>query len=416
MRRSKRGRRLPHRRLQSVLAIAAVATAVALPVMLLSVGGGVVDHELAALENAGFQISVSAAGVHGVTGAHALAHRLTMVPSVAAASPVLAAPVDVFVNGGGAEPALAEGIVPATFLATSPPDQRSLFPNPLPLGDPNDSAHFANGSYGGPSAHAVLLAGPFAITLGVVVGDTITVAPGDDASGGMTFNVTGVFGVGEALLAPTAANALVLPLSDLQVLTGTSRAGTTGVLEDAADTVEVGLTPAAAADPAAVRQAAAAIQGIVPYYGVTALTDEAAQLQSSAAILNGFYLALSSIALTVGLLFLALVQVRRVESERATIAIRRAIGVPARSIAREMVVRASGLAVAGVVGGAVAGIGAVLGLARWGSPTVARIAGYAEFDPTTLAVLSGAVLVLALPAALLATRAALRLNVPEALR
>jgi len=55
-----RGRSLRHLRLQVVLAIAAVGAAVALPVVLVSVGGGVSAHELANLENAGYQIVVSA--------------------------------------------------------------------------------------------------------------------------------------------------------------------------------------------------------------------------------------------------------------------------------------------------------------------------------------------------------------------
>ena len=56
----------------------------------------------------------------------------------------------------------------------------------------------------------------------------------------------------------------------------------------------------------------------------SALTDEAAQLRASAAVLTGFYLALSSVGLLVGLVFLALVLLRRVEAERRTIGIQRA--------------------------------------------------------------------------------------------
>ena len=56
------GSSLRHLRIQQVLAIAAVATAVALPVILVSVGGGVSAHELSSLENAGYQLVVSASG------------------------------------------------------------------------------------------------------------------------------------------------------------------------------------------------------------------------------------------------------------------------------------------------------------------------------------------------------------------
>ncbi|MCI4329072.1 MAG: hypothetical protein L3J86_05755, partial [Thermoplasmata archaeon] len=57
---------MSHTALQDLLAVAAIATAVALPVVLLSVGGGVSSHERAALESSGFVITVSAPGTHGV--------------------------------------------------------------------------------------------------------------------------------------------------------------------------------------------------------------------------------------------------------------------------------------------------------------------------------------------------------------
>ena len=52
----RRGGSLRHVRLQSVLAVAAIAAAVALPVVLISVGGGVSSHELSEIQNAGYRI------------------------------------------------------------------------------------------------------------------------------------------------------------------------------------------------------------------------------------------------------------------------------------------------------------------------------------------------------------------------
>ena len=91
-----RGGALRHSRLQMILAVAAIGTAVALPVVLVSVGGGVSAHELAGLQNAGYQIVVSAAGAHGITNAHRYADRILGISGVTAASPVLSVTIDAF--------------------------------------------------------------------------------------------------------------------------------------------------------------------------------------------------------------------------------------------------------------------------------------------------------------------------------
>jgi ABC-type antimicrobial peptide transport system permease subunit len=201
------------------------------------------------------------------------------------------------------------------------------------------------------------------------------------------------------------------------LLTGTAREnGTTGPLLDEADSVEVSLTGAAGADPAAVTAAAAAIQGLVPYYGVTTLSNEVAQLDQADAVLTGFYLALSSTAVVIGLLFLTLVLLRRVEAERRSIGIRRAIGLPARDIVGRLVGRAALLASAGVLGGVVAGIVAVRVLEAYGTGSVPAIAALAVFDPLTLLELGAGTVALCLLASGFAARAALRLPLAEALR
>jgi len=131
-----------------VLAVAAIATAVALPVVLVSVGGGVSAHELANLQNAGYQIVVSAAGLHGITHSHNYTDQILSIPGVTAASPVLSVTIDAFTHSGGT-PVLAEGVIPDQFYPTLGPTESGLFPSPLPLGDPTDDVHFAHGTYSG---------------------------------------------------------------------------------------------------------------------------------------------------------------------------------------------------------------------------------------------------------------------------
>jgi ABC-type lipoprotein release transport system permease subunit len=410
-----RGRRLRHSRLQLVLAIAAIGTAVALPVVLVSVGGGVAAHELSQLQNAGYQIVVSASGTHGISNAHPLAADFRSVASVSAASPVLSIAVDSFPGSAGATPVLAEGVIPDQFTPTLGPAESGLFPDPLPLGDPTDSIHYDNGTYAGPATLDVIVSTPYAAAEGVAVGDHLLLGPSANASQAVAYNVTGTFGVPPSLLGPTGAFAILVPLSDLQVMTGYA-AGPNASVPDAADSVEIAVVGSVATDPTALDAVRDQIQAIVPYYGVSSLTQEAQQLQSASAVLTGFYLALSSVGITIGLLFLALVLLRRVESQRRAIGIRRAIGLSRAAIAGPILADGFVLAGLGAAAGLLGGYVLVSSLAVWASATVAEAASLAVYSPALLGGLVGGILLLSLLASGVATRAALRIEIAEALR
>lgn len=409
------GRPLRHARWQAVLAVAAIAAAVALPVVLVSVGGGVASHELASLENAGYQLVVSAAGLHGIEDAHNASLRLLGTPNITFAAPILSVPIDAFNATGQVAPVLGEGVIPCQFAPTLGPTQRGLFPLPLPLGDPNDTVHFADGTYRGTPTYSVLVSSTYAAKAHVGVGGTLLLSPTTNASQGVRYNVTGIFGVALSIVQPSGAFAVMLPLSDLQVLTGYAH-GSGTVVPDGADTIEVVVDGAVARSSSALARVAAQVQALFPSYTVTTLSEEAQQLEAASAVLTGFYLALSSVGLIVGLVFLALILVRRVERERRAIGIRRAIGMPAGSIAVELVRSGAVLAVAGGLAGVGAGYVVVHALASWGSATVREAARLAIFDPAQLGALVLGVVALSALASSAAVRAANRVNVLEALR
>ncbi len=410
-----RGRSLRHSRLQLVLAVAAVATAVALPVVLISVGGGVSSHELANLENAGYQIVVSAAGVHGITHAHNYTAEILSIGGVTAASPVLSVTVDAFTSASATpSPVLAEGVIPDQFTPTLSPTESGLFPAPLPLGDPTDAVHYAHGTYSGPATYDVIVSTPYAAAHRVSVGDRLILSPVANRSVGTTYNVTGTFGVPPTVLGPTGAFAVIVPLSDLQTMTGF--AGGSAVAPDAVDTIQVAVTGSVATNPGALDQLRNEVQALFPYYGVSSLTQEAQQLQSASGVLTGFYLALSSVGLTVGLLFLALVLLRRVEADRRSIGVRRVLGISGRSIAGEIVWDGATLALTGAVAGVLGGYLIVVALAAWATSAVQEAAQLAVFDPVILGELVAGVVALSLLASAVATRTALRMPISEALR
>lgn len=406
-----------HARLQTILAVSAIAAAVALPVVLVSVGGGVSAHELNQIQQTGYEISVSAASLHGVQDSHALSVEIRNISGVRVASPVLSGSVYVFPPGVPTPQHLgAEGVIPDQFPPTLGPTESGLFPSPLPLGDPTDLVHFANGTYAGPASNDVVLAGTIAGEFGLTVGEPLLLGPSQNRSDAVPYTLTGLFTIPAQNFASVIAVALV-PLSNLQLLAGLAVGGVHGsTVIDASDTIQVTLVGPETTDTAAIASVAQQIQALVPYYGVTTLTQQAQQLESASAILTGFYLALSSVGLTVGLIFLTIVLVRRVEAERRSIGIRRAIGVPGRSIAGEMAVRATGIAALSAVLGTVVGVLVISYLATYGTGAVQEAASLARYDVPLLTAIALGVLGLAALASLLATRAALRLDVAEALR
>jgi hypothetical protein len=409
-----RGGSLRHSRLQIVLAVAAVGTAVALPVVLLSVGGGVSAHELADLSNAGYQIVVSASGNHGIEHAHLYADRILAISGVTAASPTLSIDIDAFSPTGSVTPVLAEGVIPDEFTPTLGPAESGLFPSPLPLGDPTDSLHYANGSYTGPETLKVLVSQPYAISEHLSVGDSLVLSPTDNRSQGQTYNVTGEFALLPTAIGPSAAFVVVVPLSNLQSLTGYG--GSPAIVPDAADSIEVAVTGPIASSPSALAHVQNEIQALFDLYSVSSVSQEALQLQSAAGVLTGFYLALSSVGLAVGMMFLALVLLRRVEANRRSIGIQRALGIPGRSIAGEILWDGTTLAFLGAAVGVVAGYIVVEGLADWTTGNVQEAARLAIFDPLTLGGVVLLVVALSLLAGAVAVRTALRIEISEALR
>lgn len=415
MRRASSSRALRHARWQAVLAVAAIASAVSLPVVLVSVGGGVAAHELSDLENTGYQLVVSTAVVHGIDHAHEDEAKLLALPNVVNAAPILSIEIDVFNSSGNLSPILAEGVVPSQFVPTLGPTEQGLFPVPLPLGDPNDTIHYAGGSYSGPATYDVLVSSTYAKTFHVRTGSTVVLSPTTNASLGRRYNVTGIIQPPLPTFQPTGAYTAVVLLSNLQVLTGYAN-GPHAVVTDAADTIEVVVAPSAAASPGSLAAVAREVQSVFRLYSVTTLSSQAAQLQTADGVLTGFYLALSSVGLSIGLLFLALILVRRVERERRAIGIRRAIGVPGSYVAWAILGNGAILSGTGGVLGVIVGLVVVRGLATWGTSTVQEAAQLAEFSPIFLTELVASVVVLSALASLAAVRAAWRVDLLEALR
>ncbi len=405
-----------HARLQLILAVAAIAAAVTLPVVLVSVGGGVSAHELRSIQNSGYEITVNAAGTHGIRDSHALAASIDNLTDVAAASPVLTLNLDAFLDNGAVAPVEADGVIPRAFSATLGPLEAGLFPAPLPLGDPTDSTHFDNGTYNGTPSNDVLLAYPFLVAHGIVRGESIRLGPSTNRSLATPFTVTGTFNISASGFGATTIFTALLPLSDLQVMGGLARADGGSTLLDSSDQIQVALVSSATTNPAIVSRVASEIQRLAPYYGVTTQLQESQQLRSASAILTGFYLALSSVGLTVGLFFLAIILVRRVELQRRSIGIRRAIGLPSRTLATEIAIQAVSLAALGVATGVLSGYLIDTVLARYAGGAVATAASLAVYDPVILGAIAAGVLGLAALVSLFASRAALRLNIPEALR
>ena len=306
---SLRWRSLRHRTAQTFLAVAAIGAAVALPVVLLSVGGGVYTHELSSIEGAGFSISVDTAANHGIADAHALTKQFDALSGVAAASPLLSVPVDLFLPDGTAVPVLAEGVIPTEFAATQSSAERALLPTSVTLGDPDDTIHYANGNYYRSVQRPAPALYPSATDAERLDRCERRAVPHLERQCGNLVYRGGRLWAAAGTTGSVAGFVALLPLSQLQSLVGFAR-GSSGAILDDADSIQVAMVPALAASPTAVQRVASEIQAMVPYYSVTSLTQQTTEIQNAQAVITGFYVGLSSVGLIVGLLFLVIILLR----------------------------------------------------------------------------------------------------------
>ena len=333
-------RGMAHRRGRTVLAILGVALAVLSITLLAGVGVGVLETGEESFDTAGRDlwidggpIGLSPADVGGirptVTDAHGTAAEIEAHDGVSSAVPmgfqtVFAGPDDeefdrllaVGVTGGGGALSLQDGD-----------------------GFSGSDTHYANGTYEGPMSHEVVVDPETADRYDLEVGDTLHV-------GGTTHNARTneftVVGVSSSLEQLTGGPTVVLYLSELQTLTGTS-----GTDEATFITVTV-------ADDADVATVQAQLQEAYPEYDVRTNSEQLQDLLGDQLVVIASGVTLAVLAVVGGAVLLVTLLGLSIHQQRREFAALRAIGVSRSTVATIAATQGVGYALLGGVVGVLA--------------------------------------------------------------
>lgn len=309
---------LTHDRTRTVLAVLGIALAVLATTLLASVGYGVVETGQQKFDSSGRDLWVtggpvrltpgSVGGFHNsITDAHTIANNLSAREDVKTATPMAFQTVYV-----GTEPQNLETLVGVGVTGSASRGAVSLDAG---RGFQNGDQHYAGGSYDGPRTNEVILAPRTAQLLNVSVGETLYV--GGTVTGARDNPVT-VVGISPTFSRFLGAPTLVVPLSELQEMTGTTQT-------DRASMITIDLT--ADAD---IVQAEQEIQAAYPAYDVRTNREQLkAVLAQQALVLasGGVLVVLAVVAgavLTVNLLALLVYQ------QQSELAAMQALGVSSR--------------------------------------------------------------------------------------
>lgn len=426
---------LRRRKGRTVVTVLGIGLATALVVVLLAVSEGVQTSSASLAASSGVDLLLTSANTSLQSGtfppladAHALPRDVAQAdPNVATASPWLVGEL-VFANQSlfNASAAAPNGsAVPAGWAPTSsgvvgwiPSDNGGLEtpsvtsgPGFTAAGDP----HFANGSYGGPFTHEVVLDGGLAAVLHVSVGERVWVDPS---------SVTGPTGLSEWFANATAFTVeglsgpfWLLPsallgffyLSELQSLLG----GPT----QSADTASVVLVHLN--DPSRATTDQTILTAAFPTLTVFTLSNILGAVASAVALYRTFGTLVGGVGVVVATLFTTTVLLMSVDDRSREIALLRAVGYARGTIGRFVVEEALLVSLFGFAVGLPLGALGALGLNAFLSRFVVGLPhGFSFISLDAVVVASGLaeVLVIALVAAIAPAARAMTLPIAEELR
>ncbi|WP_255150036.1 ABC transporter permease [Halorarius halobius] len=375
------GNQLRYHRRRGALAVVGVALAVLLVTLLVGLGFGLFTTGGEAISwinrdlwVTGGGLGIQAGGVGGVENpiqnAHGVAADIESDPRVAAAQPIAFMTVYVSPNRSEFDSVVGVGAVGEQDPDVGDGDGLTL----------NDS-HYANGTYEGPRSREVIVSPELAERYGVGVNDTLYVGGTLASARENPFRVVAVTARFSTFL---GSNAVAVPLSELQAVTGTT--GT-----DRAALIGVSLDPGANAD--AVERD---IERSNPELTVRGNDEQVRQIVGGQAAVVVGVVALVVLAVVSGMVLVVNVLATLVRVQRDQLAALNATGVSTRSLV--VVVLAQGLLVGllGGVAGAAVTVPAVDALNRVladlsGFPNLVKTPWWVYASGVTLATLMGVI-------------------------
>ena len=322
---------------RSIMTGAAVAISMALMVSMFSVSEGIVDSaEAPLLESREDLVIAPDQGM--VEGAHSLSADLAGWDEVEFATPALYHDLRITLPpreaGEDRRPKTVEafGIIPGDFWSMMGKAERERFDEDHWF-TVFDDPHYDGGSYNGTFTGEVLLSKNLRRE-GISEGDTLPVLGLEDEEVNMTvvgffdheFSGLGYFG---------DISFALLHLAELQTLTGLAVVGDggTGEVVDLADGVSIALTKTAV-DQGDEGKVAGRIREEYPGYTEDVYTkeDQLELIRQESRLAEMFYMAVGSVSMAIGLLFVATIMIVSVLERTREIGMLRAIGISRRTV------------------------------------------------------------------------------------
>lgn len=310
---------LRYGRARTVIAIAGIALAVMAMILLAGVGAGVLETGEQQFEQAdrdlwmtGGAIEITTARGGGfentIENAHEIEHTLEQRADTNAVVPM--GFDTLYIRADAAED--FETIIGTGVVGGGPAVQVTAGE-----GIPSDAPHYTNGTYDGPLSKQLVIDEQTAERLGVGVGDTVQVGGTLSIARSTEYTVVGISPTFSQML---GTSTVVLPLSELQTLTGTTRT-------DPATFITITLTEDT--DQAAVQEE---IQAAYPQYEVRTNREQLEATVSQQAIVLVAAGVLNVLAIVSGIAMTATLFGLLIHQQREQFAALKAIGMRQSSI------------------------------------------------------------------------------------
>ncbi len=316
---------------RTLMTLVAVAISAAMMLSMLSIAEGFREQSMSTIQDSHRDILVQAPGWTGLSDAHALAEELESAPEVAFASPVLVTDTNMMLTltihkTNTFKLAVGAGIIPSKEKEFEGEDRKTVIINNFAIEYIDDFQELEDPfADGGIPTRELMINRIFAEANDIQKGDMLGV-------NGVNFTVSGIFrtsfsqdgssGVFEDILADTAF--IGLHLSELQDLVGLRE-------RDAATFIALTMDESVRSSKT-IEDHANALREKYSYFYISSKADRLRDAEERTSLANVFYLAIGSVAVVIGILFLACIMIMSVYERINQIGMMRAIGISRRTI------------------------------------------------------------------------------------
>ena len=366
-------RNLFRRKGRTVLTIGAVAISTALLLSMLSIAEGLYTTTVETVNRSKEDILITTQefenGIfdNGIENGHLLAGELAGNKNYSMVSPFGLGAFQTLVPGEdnkSKDLVFAMGFVPEAAEGFLSRDRTlSLFDLEITFDgwfEVPDDPHYENG-FTGPWTEEVLIDEIFAEKNDADIGSTIHLTPGP-VNQSRAFRVVGKVSHGftsGGLVSDILGGLVILHLSELQSMIGDDvfEQGGRREVKDKILGVSIALDKGLKEDdPGSVRKNAKWLQKQYPYYNVLTKEDMLDLIEQNVLMAQVFYLAVGSVSLVIGLLFVCAIMIMSVYERTKEIGVLRAIGISRFSIFRNILLESMVLVTLGSVLGIAPGI------------------------------------------------------------